>query len=107
MSKILGADCNPNSEYFFANENIGKLARLIVSRNAYWELLNWKPDWTKDWLDEGEGKNLKYIICVVKDKIKLDTTYDKNTIFAFPTRLSRNVFYETFKNDLEEIKNLL
>lgn len=100
LANKLGADCNPNSEYFFANVNMDKLAKLIACRNAYWSLYkDWKPNW-KEFSE-------KYIICILKDEVKLETTYNRNTILAFPTKLSRNTFYETFRNEIEELKELL
>lgn len=100
LANKLGADCNPNSEYFFANVNMDKLAKLIACRNAYWSLYkDWKPNWKES--------SEKYIICILKDEVKLETTYNRNTILAFPTKLSRNTFYETFRNEIEELKELL
>ena len=100
LANKLGADCNPNSEYFFSNVNMDKFAKLIACRNAYWSLYkDWSPDW--------EDCNEKYIICIIKNEVKLEKTFHRNTILSFPTKLSRNTFYETFRNEIEELKELL
>ena len=100
LSKKLGADCNPNSQYFFANVNMDKLAKLIACRNAYWHLYK---DWKPDWKDCSE----KYVICVVNNEVKLDMTYIRNSILTFPTKLFRDTFYKNFRNEIEEVKELL
>ena len=60
---------------------------------------SWKPDWN---ISEP-----KYVIACTSNGIEKqwETTYCK--VFAFPTEEMRNAFYENFKNEIEQCKELL
>lgn len=76
------------------------LCNLLVCRNAWWEKLGWKPDFRN-------GLVAKYIIENCGGKI---ATYMSGTgcaVLAFPTEEVRDKFAETFKDLIEEAKELL
>lgn len=89
-------------------ELIMKFQRLIVCRDAYWKIAGeemgldkpWKPDWN-DVCD-------KYTIYIVYgNEIWRDIGQSINTLLAFPTEEMRDIFYENFKNLIEQCKDLL
>ena len=76
------------------------LCQLLVCRNAWWKQLGWTPDWTNAH---------KYDYCITNYEGVIDTpTYSlQNTILAFPTEDIRNQFLDTFRDLIEEAKELL
>jgi hypothetical protein len=87
---------------------MGAFAKLIVLRNAYWEIAgkemglgkDWKPDWTNT-------NSNKYCICYVGNEIKKQPMLEVRHFLAFPTEEMRDVFYENFKDLIEQCKELL
>lgn len=87
---------------------MNELRKLINARNAYWKIYgeanglggSWKPDWTNQ-------ESPKYCIAYVEGKIKTAERYNINTLLAFPTAELRDMFYETFKTEIEFCKELL
>jgi hypothetical protein len=77
-------------------------------RDAYWKIAGeemglgkpWKPDWTNP-------SERKY--CIVNTEEKVTKWVQKTTkkILAFPTEEMRDIFYENFKDLIEECKELL
>jgi hypothetical protein len=96
----------------FACNLLNNFQKLLLCRDAYWEIageemgLNepWKPDW-----DNGLQKkyaiypNLTDYVLGSKNKIYVGNT----RILVFPTEDMRDVFYENFKDLIEECKELL
>ena len=82
--------------------------KLKICRDAYWKIVGeqiglgkpWKPDWT----NTNEGK-----YCIVNTMGKVEKWVQKTTnkIFAFPTEEIRDIFYENFKDLIEQCKELL
>lgn len=62
------------------------LCQLLVCRNAWWKQLGWKPDWNDE-------TTKKYCI--------------NAQILAFPTKDTATKFFYTFKDLIEEAKELL
>ena len=79
---------------------ITALCNLLVCRNAWWEKLRWKPDFenesvTKHTIENCGGKMVPGLSRV------------GHTVLAFPTEEVRDKFAETFKDLIEEAKELL
>ena len=75
------------------------LCQLLVCRNAWWKQLGWKPDWTDN--------NMKYCINYTKNKKEKDFCQNVSRILAFPTSEVRDQFLDTFRDLIEEAKELL
>lgn len=75
------------------------LCQLLVCRNAWWEQLGWKPDWNSE--------NEKYCIECQCGKIACNEYATTNKILTFPTPKNRNQFLETFRDLIEEARELL
>ena len=87
---------------------ISYFQQLLMCRNAYWKIAGeqmglgkpWEPDWNND--DE-----TKFCIYTTQNIISLDIFGADNRILAFPTEEMRDAFYENFKNEIEQCKELL
>lgn len=111
---ILGFKNRNKTEQQFLNscdlydaELMTKFSMLKVCRDAYWKIAGeemglgkpWEPDWTS-------GKPF-YCISVSENIIGKGKWYIDNKILAFPTKEMRDVFYENFKDLIEQCKELL
>ena len=76
------------------------LFQLLVCRNAWWKVLGWKPDWT----DKYTEKYCIYFACGSVDTIISNCM---GYIFAFPTAQVCDQFLATFRDLIEEAKELL
>ena len=110
--KVLGYDdretyciCHTGTnERLFEN-----LYHLKVYRDAYWKIAgdelglgkSWEPDWDNH-------NQPKFGIHNVQNNIRLITLHVlKNLILVFPTEEMRDIFYENFKDLIEQCKELL
>ena len=92
----------------YKKDLIEKFQDLLYVRDAYWKIAGeqmrlgktWKPDWK----NAGERK-----YCIVNTEGNITKWVQKTTnkIFAFPTEEMRDVFYENFKDLIEECKEFL
>lgn len=89
-------------------ETLRALSKLLIYRDAYWKIAGeemglgepWKPDW--------KSLNPQYIILYQYGDIdKAETHGEGNYILAFPTEEMRDAFYENFKEEIEQCKELL
>lgn len=78
---------------------VSALCKLLIYRNAWWQKLGWKPDWEKP--DE------KYCIVFKCDGVEKQVKTYEGCILAFPKYEVRDKFAETFKDLIEEAKELL
>ena len=76
------------------------LCQLLICRNAWWKQLGWKPDW-KD-TDEH-----KFCIGLIKGRVDTFTNEGTSRILAFPTSEVRDQFLDSFRDLIEEAKELL
>lgn len=77
------------------------LCQLLVCRNAWWKQLGWKPDWN-------DCKSLKH--CIHSDGFSTTDITQHSTfprILAFPDAETADDFRNTFKDLIEEAKELL
>ena len=75
------------------------LCQLLVCRNAWWKQLGWKPDW-----DDG---NNKFTIIYSCGTVCCDYNKKCSRILAFPTPEVRDQFFDTFRDLIEEAKELI
>ena len=85
---------------------MNELRKLVNARNAYWKIYgeanglggSWKPDWEAGC----------YVIFTKGDgTIERDLQFGINAILAFPTKELCDMFYERFKSEIEQCKELL
>ena len=99
--------CNSNMEHTTITVSLPKenedavraLCKLLSCRNAWWERLGWKPDW-----DKPDEKH-----CIVRKGEAADKHIKsfESCILAFPTYEVRDQFLDSFRDLIEEAKELL
>lgn len=107
--EVLKTYCTMPSRPGYKEELMAKFQELLICRDAYWKIYGeqmglgkpWEPDWKK--------QDKKYIISVFDDTVIYfeNETSNRNVILAFPTPEMRDVFYENFKDLIEQCKELL
>ena len=94
--------------YIYKKDLIVSYQKLLICRDAYWKVYGeenglGKP-WEPDWINEHQVKYTIYTIC--NGVIRHVGNYI-HAILAFPTAELRDKFYENFKIDIENCKELL
>ena len=79
---------------------VSALCKLLIYRNAWWEKLRWRPDFEN-------GLVAKYIIENCGGRILTGISGVGHATLAFPTEEVRDKFKKTFKDLIEEAKELL
>ena len=87
-------------EKFSLEEQLEALRKVIICRNVWWAIANYKPNWN-------DKTEIKYIIYNWKGEITDSMQHGRNTILAFPTQEMCKRFKETYKDLLEKCKYLL
>ena len=105
--KLLGVDFRLDMDSY-KRKLMANFYRLILCRDAYWKIAGeemgldklWEPDWCNE-------DKLKY--CIECSYGTIDKTVESvwNCILSFPTEEMRDVFYENFKDLIEQCKKLL
>ncbi len=87
---------------------IESFCKLHICRDAYWKIageqMGLDKPWEPDWLDTNTQK---YCIYYVGDEIKKQPMLEVHHFLAFPTAEIRDVFYENFKELIENCKEVL
>lgn len=91
----------------FACKLLNEFQKLLLCRDAYWEIAGeelglgkpWEPDWT-------DGK-IKYGIAYYRNFLIHNDCVYSNNILVFPTEEIRDEFYINFKDLIESCKTLL
>lgn len=91
----------------FACRLLNDFQKLLLCRNAYWEMAGkemglgrpWKPDWTDD--------KIKYGITYYRDSLIKDNCVHYSKIIVFPTQEMRDAFCNNFKDRIKTCKTLL
>ena len=92
---------------------IGKFTKLINARNAYWKIAGdemglgkpWSPDYSEESYEQ--GCPIKYVIYYTGTHITKERKCTPSYVLSFPTAEMRDAFYENFKKEIEECKELL
>ena len=90
----------PSINWYVPNEHevaIKALCKLLICRNAWWKQLGWKPDLAVK----------KFCISTNCDEVYKLERVQENRILAFPTSEVRDQFLESFRDLIEEAKELL
>ena len=85
-----------------------KMEKLLVCREAYWKIAgeemglgkSWEPRWN-------DSYQKKWIINFYQDEINLTNGSNVHFVLTFPTEEMRDAFYENFKEEIEQCKELL
>ena len=74
------------------------LCQLLVCRNAWWKRLEWKPD---------DSTGAKFVIYTRNNEIAVGWDCVTKYILEFPSEEIRDKFADTFRDLIEEAKELL
>ena len=75
------------------------LCQLLICRNAWWKQLGWRPNWN--------DTNSKYCISCNNGVVTGQVYNSANAVLAFPTKEVCVQFLESFRDLIEEAKELL
>lgn len=97
-----------NANEFIEYELMVNFPKLINARNAYRKIAGeemglgkpWEPDWKNE-------EQYKYCIYYADGNIQKGTWFIDSFILAFPSEEVRDAFYENFKKEIEQCKELL
>ena len=98
-AQILLERASVRNDIGYKGDTLIALQKLLVCRDAYWKISDWKPDW--------KDGSTKYIITFAQNEIYKDVSIIFTYILSFPTEEIRNAFYENFKDLIETCKELL
>lgn len=99
-NKGVGMSHYPSIGWYVPSDNetaIKALCKLLICRNAWWKQLGWKPDLSVK----------KYCITTNCDEVDKLERIQENRILAFPTSEVRDQFLDSFRDLIEEAKELL
>ncbi|WP_299230255.1 hypothetical protein [uncultured Bacteroides sp.] len=102
-----GKGDNEYSIYGYMSDKLRTFQKLLLCRDAYWKIAGeemglgkpWKADWIED--------SIKYVIYEVYHQIRTCCFSYGKQLLAFPTLEMRDAFYENFKKQINEVKELL
>lgn len=104
-----GFDCFiPNDDIRCQLEDkLNTLGKLLICYNAYRKIAGEQMGLDKPWKPDLENEELYCIQNYNKQIIKSKTNTAFNKILIFPTEEMRDTFYENFKKEIEQCKELL
>lgn len=93
----------------FACKLLNDFQKLLLCRDAYWEIAGDAMGLGKPWEPETPSRQYVFVIENVGGKIQKNeiTSMMLNRILSFPTEEMRDAFYDNFKNRIESCKTLL
>ena len=105
--KIMGVKLSDCYIQGYKSPLLEDLQELLICRDAYWKIAGeemglgrpWKPDWNI--------YEHKFCLGTDKDKVIEECVTTGNRILAFPIAEMRDAFYENFKEEIKECKELL
>lgn len=106
--KILNYNLNNDIVAGYKYSLLENIQKLLICRDAYYKIAGeqmgldklWEPDWSN-------YENIKYIVGGYDGEIGYNQNHHIHKILAFPTEEMRDVFYENFKELINECKELL
>ena len=98
--EVLGID--PNNINVCCREGINLTSSLLIlkiCRDAFWKVLDYKPDW--------KDNKVKYVIQFNRGNLQRTTSITISKFLSFPTAESRDRFIELFENLIIKCMELL
>lgn len=107
-AKVLLDRASVRNDFGYKGELLVVLQKLLVCRDAYWKIYGEEMGLVKSWDPDWENKEEeKYTIEYFAGMVYKDHSSSCSRPFAFPTAEMRDTFYENFKTEIEECKELL
>lgn len=89
------------------NKLVSTFTELLICRKAYWKIAGEEMGLDKPWEPDWNDQRPKYTITVIGNQLIKHHSLSQNYILAFPTEELRDIFYENFKKEIEQCKELL
>lgn len=105
--ELLGKTKGYQSVSGYKTELLEDLQKLLICRDAYWKLTGEQMGLGKPWEPDWNDLNRKYFISLTYEGISLYDDFRNPQVLAFPTEEMRDIFYENFKDLIEQCKELL
>lgn len=96
---------NYNALHLF--DLLDDLRKLLICRDAYWKIVGEQMGLGKPWKPEWNCETDKYCIHCNSKTITKGIFYQYQFILSFPTEEIRDIFYENFKELINQCKELL
>lgn len=115
LKEVKGYYINRSSEIdFVSNGIITKWNRNLFPKEstaravlALAQLLQLREVFVKDWVNDWNDDNIKYVIKTSGNTVNRYSIYKDNSMLSFPTKELRDKFFDMYKDLLEEAKELL
>ena len=105
---ILGLwDIDDTERGYYKTDLIDKLQMLLICRDAYWKIAGEEMGLGKPWEPNWEDNTPKFSIRVVENVLSNITQTSVSYVLTFPTEKMRDTFYENFKEEINDCKELL
>lgn len=88
-------------------EKFEKFIQLYLCRNAYWKIAGEEMGLSKPWSPSDNNKKPIHAITHYDGYIIKDESGGNDEVLEFPTEEMRDAFYENFKAEIEQCKELL
>jgi hypothetical protein len=107
--KVLGVSefeyNHTGTKMWYRHKLMATLDNLMLCRDAYWKIAGEEMGLGKPW--EPSKDEMAYSIYRHSNKIGTEMFLGKSVTFEFPTAEMRDTFYENFKEEIEQCKELL
>ena len=88
-------------------DKLNTLGKLLICRDAYWKIAGEELELSKPWKPDWNGHEFKYGLKFMGHRIEKTSEMTVSHVICFPTEEMRDVFYEHFKDLIEQCKELL
>jgi hypothetical protein len=105
--KIIGIKLSDCYIQGYKSPLLEDLQELLICRDTYWKIAGDEMGLGKPWEPDWSIYEHKFCLGTDKDKVKEECVTTGNRILAFPTKEMRDAFYENFKAEIEQCKELL
>ena len=88
-------------------QQVNSLTRLLICKSAYWKIAGEEMGLGKPWTPQDTNTFSIFYDRLTGEIEKQDGYCGANSTLEFSTEEMRDAFYENFKKDIEECKELL
>lgn len=78
-------------------EKLRTFQKLLICRQAYWDILEWRPDYRRNC----DSNSIKYTIEIMNGEIAKSMVQNTNRVLSFPTEQSRDEFLKNFEHEIK------
>jgi hypothetical protein len=107
--EIIHSDLNFYIDTHLYSGILETLYKLLICRTAYWKIAGEELGLNKPWEPQFENCSIPHYCIFINHRCEVcnDYFYGSRCLLAFPTEKIRDIFYENFKDLIEQCKELL